>query len=77
MKGKHPCEERRLPTARRMHAKESGAAEMVTDPVCEMQVDETTSTINTEYNGKTFFFCSEECKEVFETDPAPYANKVA
>jgi P-type Cu+ transporter len=50
---------------------------MVTDPVCEMQVDEANSTIEADYNGKTFYFCSEECKEVFQTDPAPYANKVA
>lgn len=50
---------------------------MVTDPVCEMQVDEANSTIETDYNGKTYHFCSEECKERFQTDPAPYANKVA
>ena len=50
---------------------------MVTDPVCEMQVDESTSTIDAEYEGKKFYFCSEECKEVFQTNPAPYAHKVA
>lgn len=50
---------------------------MVTDPVCDMQVDENSSTIYADYNGKRYHFCSEECKEVFETDPAPYANKVA
>lgn len=50
---------------------------MVTDPVCKMQVDETTSAIDAEYNGKTYYFCSEECKEVFQTGPAPYANNVA
>ena len=43
---------------------------MVTDPVCEMQVDEANSTIETDYKGKTYHFCSEECKERFQTDPA-------
>lgn len=50
---------------------------MATDPVCEMQVDETTSTISTEYNGKTYYFCSDECQEVFETNPETYAQKIA
>jgi Cu+-exporting ATPase len=49
---------------------------MVTDPVCEMKVDED-SNIKTEYNGKTYRFCSEECKEVFETDPEIYAKSAA
>jgi YHS domain-containing protein len=24
-----------------------------------------------DYQGRTFFFCSAECEEVFETEPAP------
>lgn len=50
---------------------------MVTDPVCDMQVDEANSTIMADYKGKTYHFCSEECREVFETNPEPYAQKVA
>jgi Cu+-exporting ATPase len=50
---------------------------MVKDPVCDMQVDEATSTILTDYKNKTFHFCSEECKEIFQTDPEPYAQKAA
>jgi P-type Cu+ transporter len=61
----------------RLLKENAGASDMFTDPVCEMRVDETTSTIDAEYNGKTYYFCSEECKERFQTDPAPYANKVA
>jgi Cu+-exporting ATPase len=50
---------------------------MVKDPVCGMQVDENTSTIQTDYKGKTFHFCGEECKEIFQTDPEPYARNAA
>ncbi len=50
---------------------------MAKDPVCDMQVDESNSTIQSDYNGRTFHFCSEECKEIFQTDPEPYAKKVA
>lgn len=50
---------------------------MATDPVCGMEVEERNSTISSEYEGKTYNFCSEECKEVFETNPAPYAKGVA
>ena len=27
-----------------------------------------------EYRGRKYYFCSPECEEVFETDPAPYAQ---
>ncbi len=50
---------------------------MARDPVCGKTVEETTSTIQCDYEGKTFHFCSEECKEVFQTDPGPYAAAVA
>jgi YHS domain-containing protein len=30
-----------------------------------------------DFDGRTFHFCSEECKEVFQTNPGPYANAVA
>lgn len=50
---------------------------MKIDPVCGMQVNERTSTIYTDYKGKIFHFCSEECQEVFETNPEPYAQSAA
>lgn len=50
---------------------------MVTDPVCGMKVDERNSTISADYKDKKFHFCSEECKEVFETNPEPYAQNAA
>jgi YHS domain-containing protein len=45
---------------------------MATDPVCNMQVDEANAKFTTEYDGKTYYFCSESCKEEFESDPEEY-----
>ncbi len=49
---------------------------MARDPVCGMNVDEQNSTIQVDFESRTFHFCSEECKEVFQTNPGPYANAV-
>ena len=50
---------------------------MVTDPVCGMKVEEQNSTITADYEDKTYHFCSEECKEVFQTNPGPYVHSAA
>jgi Cu+-exporting ATPase len=51
-----------------MTMKES--AESVTkDPVCGMTVDKATA-LHTERDGKTFYFCSDKCREVFMALPA-------
>lgn len=47
---------------------------MATDPVCDMQVDEAHAEFTTEYDGKTYYFCSESCKEEFESDPEEYVS---
>jgi len=46
---------------------------MATDPVCNMEVDETKTEFQSQYGGKTFYFCSEECKKTFEQKPEQYA----
>jgi len=35
-----------------------------------MHVDEQNSTIQVDFERRTFHFCSKECKEVFQTNPA-------
>lgn len=45
---------------------------MAIDPVCNMQVDETDAEFTTEYDGKTYYFCSKSCQEAFESDPEEY-----
>jgi len=42
---------------------------MATDPICGMTVAET-SSLHAERGGKTFFFCSEHCRQKFVTQPA-------
>lgn len=45
---------------------------MVKDVVCGMDVDPTKTTITAEYEGKTYYFCAEECKVKFEANPTQY-----
>jgi YHS domain-containing protein len=48
---------------------------VATDPVCKMTVDEKTTTIKTEYKGKTYYFCAPSCKASFEENPEKYLGK--
>lgn len=50
---------------------------MTKDPVCGMNVDEKKTNFNSEYAGKKFSFCSEECKDTFESQPERYASNAA
>jgi YHS domain-containing protein len=45
-----------------------------TDPVCHMQVDQNTATAQTEYKGRTYYFCAPGCKEKFEKNPEQYVG---
>ncbi len=45
---------------------------MAIDPVCKMQVDEKKAAAKSEYQGKTYYFCSPGCKRTFEQNPAKY-----
>ena len=45
------------------------------DPVCGMSVRDD-STEKSRYEGETFYFCSKDCKDKFETQPADYAKSV-
>ena len=50
---------------------------MTTDPVCGMQVDEKTAPAKTNYGGKTYYFCSQDCADDFTKDPAKYTKTAA
>jgi YHS domain-containing protein len=43
------------------------------DPVCGMVVKEENS-LNFEYKGKIYYFCSEFCYEKFKKDPEKYLD---
>ncbi len=45
-----------------------------TDPVCGMKVDPKTAAAEVEYEGKTYYFCSEGCRKSFEEDPERYLS---
>jgi Cu+-exporting ATPase len=47
------------------------------DPVCNMQVDEKNAAGRSEYQGQTFYFCSQDCKERFDQNPQQYAKQGA
>ena len=43
------------------------------DPVCEVKVKE--GVIKTDYKGKTFSFCSENCRVKFTREPLRYVKE--
>jgi YHS domain-containing protein len=47
------------------------AAETVTCPVCGTEAAKE-DAITYEYEGTTYYFCSEECRDTFVEDPAAY-----
>jgi len=50
---------------------------MNTDPVCGMKVDPNKAQFESQYGGKTFNFCSKECKTKFDQQPEQYAKSAA
>jgi YHS domain-containing protein len=50
---------------------------MAIDPVCGMKVDEIRTEFHTQFAGKKYFFCSEECQTEFENRPDEFATVTA
>jgi Cu+-exporting ATPase len=48
---------------------------MAKDPVCGMQVTESSAAAQSAHKGKTYYFCSAACKAVFDKNPEKYAAK--
>ncbi len=46
---------------------------MEKDPVCGMTVDPKTA-VKSEYQGRTYYFCSQGCKASFDKDPGKYVS---
>jgi Cu+-exporting ATPase len=49
-----------------------GLFSKVKDPVCKMKLDKKQVNIFYTYKGKTYYFCSVNCKEKFELNPKKY-----
>jgi len=47
------------------------------DVACGMTIDVRKTTLRSEYQGKTFYFCSEKCKRTFDTNPRLFIENVA
>jgi len=68
--------EKQTMTSHQGHAmQDSMSIEMVTDPVCGMQIKKEDAVATTEYNDKTYYFCMEEDKKAFDENPGKYVNK--
>ena len=48
---------------------------MTRDHVCHMEVDERTAPATYDYEGDTYYFCSQRCKEKFAGDPESYVSR--
>ena len=58
----------------RIHEEED---EMTKDPVCKMDIDEKQTNFHSDYAGRKYHFCSEECKDTFDSQPERYAASAA
>ncbi len=45
------------------------------DPICGMQVEEQNAAGQSDYQGKTYYFCSPGCKSKFDQGPEQYAGQ--
>jgi YHS domain-containing protein len=50
---------------------------MAIDPVCGMEVDERKPEFQTQFAGRKYFFCSEECRKEFENQPEEFVETAA
>lgn len=50
-------------------------AERVKDPVCGMEVDPARAAGQSEYQGRTYYFCSAHCKAAFDREPEKYVRE--
>lgn len=59
------------------HKEKSMAVTPLKDPVCGMSVTPESAKGRSDFNGKTYFFCSTKCKEKFAQHPEQYISPVA
>jgi Cu+-exporting ATPase len=48
---------------------------MEKDPVCGMDVNPAQAAGQSEYQGRTYYFCSPGCKRAFDKEPQKYVGK--
>jgi YHS domain-containing protein len=50
---------------------------MAKDPVCGMQVEEDRADFQSQFEGKKYFSCSDECRTEFGAEPDAYVDSAA
>ena len=45
------------------------------DPICGMQVEEAEAAGQSDYEGRTYYFCSTSCKDKFDESPEDYTSQ--
>lgn len=77
----HRAAEAALPEIQRLlvdrperHARSGTAPSLVIDPVCDMAVNPARARASAEHEGRVYYFCSQNCREAFDTAPARYAG---
>ncbi len=50
---------------------------MSTDPVCGMEVFELMAPAKADFEGVTYYFCSQSCLGVFQDNPGAFLNGAA
>jgi len=50
---------------------------MTKDPVCGMTIDEEAAAARQDYEGTTYYFCSEACRLAFQREPERHAGPPA
>jgi YHS domain-containing protein len=56
------------------HVRLAVQTSMTRDPVCNMMVDESKTTLKSEHDGRVLYFCSTGCKAAFDKDPHRYGH---
>lgn len=49
-------------------------ATVTKDPVCGMKINPQSAVATVQYEGQTYYFCSQLCKSVFERESEKYVN---
>jgi YHS domain-containing protein len=50
---------------------------MTTDPVCGTRIDDKSAEFQTQFAGRKYFFCSDECRKEFEERPEEFVEAAA
>lgn len=42
------------------------------DPVCKMELPDDSTSVSSQFEGKTYYFCCPSCKMMFEKNPQKF-----